>query len=218
MSIIWMIAGAAIVYFLMSRLPWKINNKMRLQFMISAFLIVLLGFLLMNLYSWLPGLLTMAGLLVFFSIIFGKQLEYEETNDEYEEEGRPADSRPEPQDSKSIDIHRPIEKEKFTESEKEIPSTVESDPMPDLQKQLTEEPVPERNEEEDFFFDMERRALIDEEEETVSEEEEGLSLRVNTQESQKDNENEETLADETRTRLLRELEEEYEREEGSWRR
>ncbi|RSL32260.1 hypothetical protein D7Z54_16550 [Salibacterium salarium] len=79
MVFIMMGAGAILGYFVLYIIPLEINRRLRIQLITAAFMIALLVYLIQEIYFWSLGLIVLAALLLLFSIIFGKQMEYADT-------------------------------------------------------------------------------------------------------------------------------------------
>ncbi|WP_240374713.1 hypothetical protein [Bacillus piscicola] len=78
-----MVVSAIIVYILLKKLPqrWQFHRKIHIQLTVCALLVSLLAYLLVQLYSL--SLAVGAGilLLLFFAVVFGKQMEYAEEDE-----------------------------------------------------------------------------------------------------------------------------------------
>ncbi|MDQ0298674.1 Ca2+/Na+ antiporter [Salibacterium salarium] len=79
MVFVMMGTGAILGYFVLRVIPLEINRRLRIQLITAAFMIVMLVYLIQEIYFWSLGLIVLVALLLLFSIIFGKQMEYADT-------------------------------------------------------------------------------------------------------------------------------------------
>ncbi|RSL32622.1 hypothetical protein D7Z54_14315 [Salibacterium salarium] len=69
-------AGAVLGYFLLQKSPISIHKKLLIQLVLAALMIVLLIYFIQMIYSLIVGAIVLTGLLLLFSVLFGKQMEY----------------------------------------------------------------------------------------------------------------------------------------------